>query len=309
MTTLSRVVLAIDIGGTKTTAALVRGGEVLDHATAPTPAQAGPSAILATATTLGKGLAGPTPTLVGVASAGVVDRATGRITHATDALRDWAGTDVAGPLSEAYGVPAHVLNDVHAHGLGEARWGVGREASSLLLVAIGTGIGGVHVVDGVPLAGRRGAAGHVGHVSVQTDDAELEGLLCSCGRRGHLEGLAAGPSIVRLAARLGIEAADGRELAQLAASGSSAAVEAYQIAGRATGRALGDLMNVLDPEVVALTGGVVGASEHWEAALREGIADSAMGVVAQTPVLPAAAGVQAALLGAASWALDREAVA
>ena len=111
---------------------------------------------------------------------------------------------------------------------------------------------------------------------------------------------------MRLAARLGAVPSlrDGRALAAAAAAGDEPALEAYRVAGQATGRVIGALLNVLDPEVVALTGGVPEAGGPWHDAVREGIAREAMDVVAGTPVLEARAGSHAALLGAAARALD-----
>ncbi|MFC0675245.1 ROK family protein [Brachybacterium hainanense] len=312
-----RHLLALDIGGSKTSAALVREAadgtaEVLVLRTAPTPAAAGPAAILDRALALALEARGEVEVAAaGVASAGVVDVRRGTITHATDSLRGWAGTDVAGPLAAGLGVDVRVLNDVQAHGLGEARSGAGRGAGSLLLLAVGTGIGGCHVLDGEVVVGARGAAGHMGHVAVP----EAADVPCTCGRTGHLEGLASGPGVLALAGRLGARLADGgavtdgRDLAALALTDPEGpASRAYAIAGRATGRVLGGLLNVLDPELVALTGGVAEADGVsapggvWREALAEGMAEQAMDVVAATPVVPARAGQHAALLGAAHQA-------
>ncbi|PWH05080.1 hypothetical protein DEO23_14895 [Brachybacterium endophyticum] len=304
-------VLALDIGGTKTTAALVRiaadrsSAEVTSEVTVATPARDGASAVLGAALEAGErassGSAGPVA--VGLSSAGVVDVEHGLITHATSSLPGWPGTAIAPAFAERFGVPTRAMNDVHAHGLGEALFGVGREAASLLLVAVGTGIGGAQVIGGAPITGSRGAAGHVGHVTVP----EADGVPCTCGRTGHLEGLASGPGILALASRLGAEpahCADGRALAAAARTAAGPARDAYELAGTATGRVIGSLLNVLDVEAVALAGGVVGASDVWEDALHRGVAREAMDVVASTPVLPARAGSRAALLGAAAWAID-----
>lgn len=313
-------VLALDLGGTKIRAALVRGPllssagslgadaaptptPTLEHvATVPTPATEGPRAILAAALELAEHVrGGQRIRAVGLSSAGVIDSARGRVTHATDALTDWAGTDLRGPFTARFGVPFGVLNDVHAHGIGEARFGVGRDHGSLLLVAVGTGIGGCQVIEGAPVLGSRGSAGHVGHLAVP----EAVGVPCPCGRTGHLEGLASGPGIVQLAHRFGADPAlaDGQALARAAAAGDRAAVEAYRLAGTATGRIIGGLLNVLDVEVVALTGGVAEVGGPWREALVAGVAREAMDVVAATPLLPARAGDHAALLGAAAHVL------
>ncbi|MGP9680538.1 MULTISPECIES: ROK family protein [unclassified Brachybacterium] len=323
-------ILALDLGGTKIRAALVHGagsssgsgsssadevlpGPQVDRVdTVPTPARDGAEAILAAALELAERVCGGARIAgIGISSAGVIDSARGQVTHATDSLSGWAGTDVAGPFAARFGVPVTVLNDVHAHGIGEARFGVGRGRGSLLLVAVGTGIGGCQVVGGAPVLGDHGAAGHIGHLAVPG----AEGVPCPCGRVGHLEGLASGPGIVELARRLRSESdtggeepastiTDGHGLARAVLEGDAVALEAYRQAGFATGRVIGGLLNVLDVEVVALTGGVSEADGPWADALRQGIAQDAMDVVAATPVLPASAGTHAALLGAAASAHD-----
>ncbi|MGO1259728.1 MAG: ROK family protein, partial [Brachybacterium sp.] len=262
-------VLALDLGGTKIRAALVHGAGADDAqrgiaprlervAEVPTPATAGPAAILGAAADLADQVrSGSRVQAVGLSSAGVIDSGRGRVSHATASLTGWAGTDLLTPLADRFGVPVSALNDVHAHGLGEARFGTGRDRDSLLLIAVGTGIGGCHVLGGRGVLGAHGAAGHVGHVPVP----EAAGVPCPCGRVGHLEGLASGPGILQLATRLGADSSlsDGRALAAAAIAGDATALEAYRVAGIATGRVIGALLNVLDPEVVALTGGVHGA--------------------------------------------------
>src|SRR5699024_10091454 len=82
-------------------------------------------------------LHGQKPVAIGVGSAGVIDG--GIVTSATDSIIDWVGTDVAGELTQTMGLPAKVLNNIHAHGLGEATWGAGKAHDSTLLVVVGTG--------------------------------------------------------------------------------------------------------------------------------------------------------------------------
>ena len=303
-------VLALDLGGTKIRGALVHGAggtaarpNLEGLAEAPTPAAHGPEAILGAVAALAERIrAGTRVSAVGLSSAGVIDSARGRVTHVTSSLAGWAGTDVRTPLAEHFGEPVSVLGDVHAHGIGEARFGIGRRHASLLLVAVGPGIGGCPVLEGRAVLGAHGAGGHVGHVPVP----EAEGVPCPCGRTGHLEGLASGPGIVQLARRLGADASvqEGRALAAAAAAGAGPAREAYRIAGLATGRMIGGLLNVLDPAAVALAGGVSDVGGSWREALDRGIAHETMDVVSRGPGLPAAAGCHAALLGAAARALD-----
>lgn len=279
--------LTIDIGGTKIAAAMVTDdGVVTTRQLEATPATEGADAVLAAAIAVGRrAAAGYAVARVGVSTAGVVDSSSGIITHATDLIRGWAGTELGARLAAGFGAPVHCLNDVHAHALGEAVHGAGRDARSMLLVAVGTGIGGAHVIDGNVVTGSRGAAGHLGHVTVP--ESLAADLLCSCGRTGHLEAFASGSALA--AAGPGD---DGRDL--------------LARAGRATGTVIGSLLNVLDPDLVVLSGGVSRAGEPWLGALREGVRSSAMDVVAESPIVLAERGDDAAHLGAFEFARRQE---
>lgn len=306
--------LAVDIGGTKINAAVVDAEGLPDASLrlqgpvrhCPTPAQDGPRAVVDAAIALGReavrtaGIS--TVDAVGIASAGIVDVQRGAITHATDSLPGWPGTRLAEPVAAAFAAPCSVLNDVHAHGLGEALCGVGRGRSSLLMVAVGTGIGGALISGGEVVTGAHGAAGHIGHMPCP----EAEGILCSCGRSGHLEGLASGPGIAAAYARRSSAEpvmVTTRRIAERAAEGEDLASEVLRTAGFATGRMIGGLLNTLDPEAVAVTGGVTGTGPPWWQALHEGVRHDAMDAVVSTEIREATAGNHAALLGAAHRAL------
>ncbi|NED55175.1 ROK family protein, partial [Micromonospora aurantiaca] len=181
------LVAALDIGGTKTTAALVTaGGEVVGRHTAPTPGRSGAAAVLDTAAGLVEKLRADAPGAVralGVGSAGVIDSASGLVLSATDVLTGWTGTDLRGDLRRRLGVPVTVINDVHAHALGEARHGAAAGYDTVLYVAVGTGVGASFVLGDTVLAGAHSAAGHAGH----QPSPYAGSLACTCGGRGHLE--------------------------------------------------------------------------------------------------------------------------
>lgn len=160
-------VLAVDLGGTKINAAVVVFEEgaaapsLCQVATTATPARDGAKAVLAASLAVARealSLAGDdeeTLKAIGIASAGVIDTARGLVTAATDALQGWPGTNLASVFRAEFGAHTRVLNDVHAHGLGEAMFGAGKDRDSLLLVAVGTGIGGAFVTHGEVLTGAR----------------------------------------------------------------------------------------------------------------------------------------------------------
>lgn len=296
-------VVAVDLGGTKTAAALVAGdgslGEVLR---APTPAAAGPDAVLDTVTGLVvsvldsagvRDVAG-----VGIGAAGVVDGA-GRIVSATETFASWVGTDIVAGVRKRLGRgadwPVAVRNDVDAHALGELWLGAGRGSDSMLMVAVGTGVGGAVVVDGRLWRGAHNFAGEIGHVPVPG----AEGLRCPCGRDGHLEALAAGPAIARRYGALAGVPADSAEVVRLAALGDPVAHEVVTAAAAGLGRAVAGLVTSLDPECVVVGGGVAGAGELWWRALLDTCRAELVDALSAVPIRPAELGAAAPLLGAA----------
>lgn len=303
------VVVAVDLGGTKTAAALVdHDGAILARATVPTAARDGGAAILDATAELVAGLVaeavgrGLTVAAVGVGSAGVIDSRTGMVVSSTDAILDWAGTPLAGGLTERLGLRVAVDNDVHAHAIGESWLGACAGRSSALLVAAGTGIGGSQLIGGRPHHGAHRVAGHVGHVSVP----EAAGVRCSCGRVGHVEGVASGPGLYALYLGLGgsLDAADSRDVVARAGAGEAVAVRTVSTAAAALGHAIGGLANVLDPEVVVVGGGLAGAGPAWWAAMEGALRSELITPLVGLPVLPALLGTDAALIGAARLALD-----
>ena len=301
--------VAVDIGGTKTSAALVRdGGRVASTSTVATPAAAGSAAVVAAVVSLVRSLAaeeaarsGRRPVGIGIGSAGVVDTVSGSVVAATDHIALWAGTPLGPLVAEATGLPTTVVNDVHAHAVGELVGGAGRGCESVLLVAAGTGLGGAFVLDGRVVTGARGASGHLGHVPC----AEAAGLRCACGATGHLECVASGSGVVAMARARGCDVADARAVVRLAEQGSSTAREVLDLSADALGAAIGGWVNTLDPEVVIVTGGLSEAGPRWWERVRAAVDGELVAATRGCPVVPAVLGREAALVGAATLVLGR----
>lgn len=290
-------VVGVDLGGTKTAAALVGpDGAPGRRLEAPTPAADGPEAVLDTVAELVLRVGGTAPLAgVGIGTAGIVD-ASGRIISATETFADWVGTDLVAGLRRRLGeVAVAVVNDVDAHALGEAWIGAARGRSSMLMVAVGTGVGGALVIDGRLWRGAHSAAGELGHVPVPG----AEGLRCACGRPGHLEALAAGPAIEREYARLTGSPVSGPVVAARAMAGDRAALAVIRAAATGLGRAIAGLVTTVDPECVVVGGGVAQAGDVWwepfEATCRAELVEAFTGL----PIVPAELGQAAALVGAA----------
>ncbi|BDZ49367.1 hypothetical protein GCM10025867_16080 [Frondihabitans sucicola] len=237
----------------------------------------------------------PAPTGCGIGAAGVVDPATGAVVSATDSLPGWEGTPLRAELERRLDLRVTALNDVQAHALGEAVRGAGRGHSSVLTVAAGTGVGGALVVDGRLVSGRRGAAGHFGHIA----SPAAVGRPCPCGGAGHVEAIASGPAVHDLYTESGGLAADTREVFALAAAGDARAATAVDRAARALGVLIGGLVNEVDPDVVVLAGGLADSGERWWSAVDSAARGEMLPLLRSCPLVPARLGADSAIVGAA----------
>jgi len=263
------VFLGIDVGGTSTSAGLVTAqGRVVLSRSRPTHGPGGGDAVprlLALAAEVA-GLARPRGyRVVGVGAGvpGIVDGATGAIRGEAHNVPELGGLPLARLLTRALGVPAAVDNDVNALALGEWTWGAGRGARSLVLLALGTGVGGGIVLDGQLYRGAAGFGGELGHVPVKLDGRE-----CVCGGRGCLKAYVAGPDLAAEGARRLGRPVDTAELFQLAGAGDAAAAAVVDEALEALAAGLTIIVNGLNPERLLLAGGIARALAPRAAELR-----------------------------------------
>jgi N-acylmannosamine kinase len=286
--------LALDLGGTTTRAALVRGGRVEQRSVAPTPAREGPEAAVAVAAGLLTPFVGRVDAVCVAATGRVQD---GRVTAVNRAtLPGWDGFPLADALTELCGLPVRVVNDAQAATWGEARFGAGRGARDFAFVTVSTGIGAGLVAEGRLLRGARGLAGHLGFWELPGD-----GVAASHGApdggRAVLEHLASGTGIARAGSAVCGEPLSTREVFERAEGGDARARIVVQEAVDALARALVELRWLVDPERVAV-GGSVGLAPGYLAALRGALVrcepEDPLAVVA------AELGADAGLLGAAA---------
>lgn len=188
--------IGVDLGGTKTAVALVDNhGRVLRRLHYPTDVDGGPPAIIGRIADAVEELrrdADSTSLGIGVGVAGQIERGTGLVKFGPNL--GWRNVPLAAELSSASGLQVRVTNDVRAAALGEWLFGAGRGGTDLVCVFVGTGIGGGIIADGRLLEGCSNTAGEVGHMTVQID-----GPLCTCGKKGCLEALAGGWAIAERA--------------------------------------------------------------------------------------------------------------
>ncbi len=308
------VVVGVDVGGTKVLAGVVAAdGTVRDLARGTTPGRlATTEAVEETlAAVVARVARGRTLAAVGVAAAGFVDASGSRVMFAPHL--PWRGEDVRTRLIERIGAPVLLDNDATCAAHAEASYGAGREASSMVLVTLGTGIGGAVVLDGRVWRGAHGMAGEFGHMQVVPDGAP-----CECGRRGCWEQYSSGNALVRDArSRLGSEPTVLSELCDgdpdrltgpmvtaAAADGDLVARAAFTRIGEWLGVGLANLVAALDPALVVVGGGVSDAGDRLLEPARDALARSLVGVGHRDvpPVVRAALGPEAGLIGAAGLA-------
>lgn len=297
-------VISVDIGGTSVRGGIIgldAPGVVSHHRRTATLAHEGGAAVMQRVLALVKELHAliPDAARVAVASAGVIEPHTGRIASATALMPGWAGMELGVTIQEETGLPCTVINDVHAHGLGEFTFGEGAGSSSALIVAVGTGLGGAFITGDGLVRGASGFAGHIGHMH----HGSARGLDCSCGRSGHLESVASGSGMTQryeTSRRLTDPIVhDGAGVAQLAAAGVEVAQTVLKTAGFALGESLGSLANIWDPEKIILTGSVTRAGDTWWWAVEAAYRFSTMDALPRPELLRGSLDDDAPLLGAA----------
>lgn len=307
-----RHIVGVDLGGTKTAAGVVsEDGAVLFTETIPTLNRDGGQAILDATAELVAGLIsraaadGIEISGVGVGSAGVINAEAGTVISSTDAILGWTGTAITAGLTQRLGLPAAVVNDVHAHALGEAWLGAAAGTSSSLMVAFGTGVGGSFIANGSPILGKHFVGGHVGHFASPFAYSDGEAIPCSCGHAGHVEAIASGPAVYESYLRFGgVETTvDTREVFSLAAAGDQSATAAIEVGAAAAGQSVGGLINILDPEVVVISGGLADAGASWWEPMERSLRSELLAPLANVPVVRATLGNTAAIVGAASLIL------
>lgn len=291
--------LGLDFGGTKLAAGLAdENGRLLAFQRCPTDPATGPDGAIAAMRRLVRSFpeASPTPVAVGISFGGPVDLACRRtlLSHHGPGWEDFPLVD---RIAGIWGRPVSMDNDANAAALGEVRYGAGRGYRNVLYVTVSTGIGAGIVTDGALYRGSRGLSGEIGHAIVLPD-----GPLCPCGKRGCLEAVASGPSIARAyAEKIGLDlgGVTAEDVFERASSGDLAAAEVLGKAIRLLGIGLANAINLLDPDVVVIGGGVSRAGDALFGPLREEVrsvcAPSPPGAV---PIVPAQLDDKGGVLGA-----------
>jgi glucokinase len=324
-----RIVIGVDVGGTKIAAALLRGRtppvaadassvcetpEILQRFTAPTDAGSTPACLDGIMACIADLEHGPRRVEgIGIGVASMVDFAAGHVVESVNLpLVDVPLRDL---LQRRFGVPVVIDNDATAAAIGEHAFGAGVGAREMLMLTLGTGVGGGIICRGRPYRGFSGAAGELGHIII-----DVNGPKCpaGCPSYGCLEAYVAGPAMTAAAGAAAVahpasalgralaagEQVDGRLLTRLGREGDAGAVAVLARIGEYLGAGLVTLVNTFNPEVVVIGGGAAAAGELLLGPARGVLqARGSRPARDQVRVVPAELGPDAGFIGAAALAL------
>ncbi|MGD0779201.1 MAG: ROK family protein [Dehalococcoidales bacterium] len=252
---------------------------------------------------------------ISIACAGGIDTGKGIVVTPSPHLPGWAGLPFAKIVKEKTGVATYIINDASAAALGEQRYGVGKGTNNLVLLTLGTGIGGGIIINGKLYLGARGGAGELGHTTV-----EAHGTQCGCGNTGCLEMYASGTAVARDAIER-IRRGDKSSLIKMAAgnidkitaemvgeaaqNGDKLAQDVIAQSAYYLGVGLVNIVNIFNPEMVVIGGGMAALGEMIIAPGRKMVAERAFSINAQSVrIVIGRLGNEAGVYGAAAFAFE-----
>jgi glucokinase len=306
VTTLNRLAIGLDIGGTKIAGAVVdERGTVVDEHVEPTPEESDAEAVRAVLLSLIERFRAKHHVVtIGVGAAGIVEWPAGKMLWApNNAYRDWP---VREQLEKVTNLPVIVDNDANVAALAEAR--LGEPYPNMVLITVGTGIGGGLVLDGKIYRGPTGLGAELGHIILNPD-----GPVCGCGNHGCFEAYASGTALTRmgreaaaddphgLIARLGAEDGEvsGHTVVKAVEQDDEVAKALFARLGRWLGVGIASLANIFEVDAVVVGGGLIETGELLLAPAR-----AAAREYAYAPAVPATFGGDAGKIGAALLALE-----
>jgi glucokinase len=293
-------VIGVDVGGTKILAAVVsRDGSLGVRLERPSD-HSSQDALLAELDSLVEELHRTEPGAVALGF-GIPSRIDQRSGHALKSVNiPLEGVDLRDRMREQHGLPVALDNDANAAAIAEWQVGAARGARNVVMLTLGTGVGGGLILDGRPYRGATGSGAELGHIVL-----EPGGPPCGCGGHGHLESFAAGPAADRVARSLYGDGSDAHELVRRGRDGEPEAVEALAGIGRYLGSGIATFVNVFEPELVVVGGGFGDAGELLLGPAREVVAVEGLEPARDNVrIVEAELGIEAGVIGAGMVAFE-----
>ena len=291
-------VIGVDVGGTKILAGVVgRDGTVVTHREHQTPVES-LDALLDGLEAAVRELLDESVVAVGFGIPSQIDQRAGIALGSVNI--PLAGVPFRDVMHERLGLPVGIDNDANAAAIAEWMAGAGRGTSDMVMLTLGTGVGGGLILGGKPYRGSIGAGAEIGHIVIVHDGAP-----CACGGYGHLESYVSGKAADEVAREAFGPAADAHRLVRLANEGDPLAVELVTEIGRKLGSGIAGLINIFNPELVVIGGGFAAAGELLLAPAREVIEREVLTTLqSSTRVVRAELGTAAGMIGAAMVAFE-----
>ena len=286
-------VIGVDVGGTKILAAVVGPDGTIEARHEEPMLAASAEALLAELDRVVEALRSEHEVAaLGFGIASRIDQRAGRALASVNLPLE--NVDFRDRMSERHRLPVAIDNDGNAAAVAEWRAGAARGARHVVMLTLGTGVGGGLILDGRPYRGATGGGAELGHVVV-----EYDGPPCPCGGRGHLESFASGRAADEVARKLYGAQSSARDLTRRGEAGQSEAVATLSEIGRRLGAGIASFVNTFEPEVVVVGGGFGEAGELLLAPAREVIARDALAPARDTVrIAEAELGVDAGVIGA-----------
>lgn len=318
---MKKYIIGIDIGGTKVATGLVtEEGKLVDKVVLPTYSKKGfdfslNQTYLSVEELIRKTRVKKNSIIgIGACAPGPLDPLRG-IVHNPPNLKGWSEVPLASLLRKKFGMKAKIENDANCAGMAEVIWGAAKGYRHVFYVTVSTGIGTAIIVDGRIYHGKNGMAGEGGHVTIKYD---AYGDKCHCGRYGCIEAMASGPHTVRrlvkklkknpkmktsLRSMVGgkLDTITMVTLGDAAAKGDKVALDTIKEEGTLLGIWLGNMINLIDPEIIVIGGGVSSLGKLLFAPAKESILEHTINIhAAKTPVVRARLNRNVGIFGAAS---------
>jgi glucokinase len=297
---VAELAIGIDVGGTKVAAGVIdRGGKILRRVERPTATASSDQLVAQLEEVVGE-LVVDGVGAIGFGLPSTIDQRAGRIVGSVHVpLADF---DFRDRMARRFSVPVALDNDANAAAIAEWKIGAGRGANHMIMLTLGTGVGGGLILDGRPYRGFVGAGAEIGHMVLQYGGEPCGG---SCTGHGHFEQISSGRAADRKAVELLGEGATGRELVGAARDGNAEALEAVREIGRTLGAAIGSLVNIFNPELVVIGGGFSQARDLFLEPALETMREEALPPGRDlVRVVPALLGPDAGLVGAGFVAFE-----
>ena len=231
----------------------------------------------------------------GVGIPGPIDRRSGTVAQGA-ILPEWVGINILQHLEETLQFPVFIDNDANLGAWSEVTWGRHSGVSNLMFLKIGSGIGAGLILNGAPYYGNVGITGEIGHATIHE-----QGLVCRCGNRGCLETIASTTTMIELLSRGEDRPLTPADIVRKALARDPATLRVVDDAGLSVGRALGNVANLINPEVIVVGGPLAGLGDLLLDPIRRGLTRHAVPVIGETTALTMSSlGDRAEALGAAA---------